>query len=197
MNGNKNALPSFRDYPLAEEPEPDILISEKTINHPSFIIPEKEYLLSSEEIKLSKTGSLPEFQVGYSSEIIPGETYAGPVAGITIPLWSNSNRIKAASAMADHSAARRDAELMRLKSEVMSELSNMKALKKSMSEIADIMKTADNKKYLEMALIHGEISITTYFSNLSAMNEVEDRFLELEHEYYKSLAFIFDHKLLK
>ena len=197
MSGNKSALPDLSGYPLVEEPDPDILISEKTITHPSFIIPEKEYLISCEEIKLSKTGSLPEFQVGYNSEIIPGEIYSGPVAGLTIPLWSNSNKIKAASAMAFHSAAKRDAELTRLKSEVVNEFTNLKALKKSMIEISDILESADNKKYLDIALTNGEISLTTYFSNLSVMNQVEDRLLELEHEYNLSLALLLDHELLK
>jgi len=197
LSGNNSTLPDIKNYPLTAEPDPDFLISEKTLNHPSFIIPEKEYILSGEQFKLSKTGSLPEFQIGYNSEIIPGETYAGPVAGFTIPLWSNSNRIKAASAMADHSAAKRDAELTRLKSEVQYEYSNMKALKKSMMEIADILKSTDNKKYLDIALNNGEISITTYFSDLSVMNQIEDQHLELEHEYNKSLAFLLDYELIK
>ena len=35
--------------------------------------PEIEYQISMQEVKLSKTGSLPEFQIGYASEIVPGE----------------------------------------------------------------------------------------------------------------------------
>jgi outer membrane protein TolC len=197
ISGNKISWIEVKDYPQAEVPDPEILISEKMLNHPSFIIPEKESQLSNEEIKLSKTGSLPEFHVGYNSEIIPGETYSGPVAGLTIPLWSNSNRIKAASAIFEYSAVKRDAELMKLKSEVMNEFASMKALKNSMLEIEDILNSEENKKYLDIAINNGEISITTYFSNLSVIYEIEDRFLELEHNYNKSLAVLFDHRLLK
>jgi len=197
VNGNTSSLPEKIDYPLVDEPDPEILISEKTAYHPAFIIPEKEYYLVSEEAKLSKTGSLPEFQIGYGSESTPGETYSGPVAGLSIPLWSNSNRVKMASAMVDHSAAMRDAELLRLKSEVLNEYLNMKAIKKSMMEISDILVTIENKKYLDIALINGEISLTTYFSDIAVMYQIEDRYIELENEYNKSLALLLDYKILE
>ena len=197
MAGDGYSLPEYVNYPLSEEPAPDKIVSEKTAYHPAFLIPQKEYILSLEEIKLSKTGNLPEFQIGYGSEIIPGETYAGPVAGLSIPLWSNSNRVKSASAKADHTAALRDAELLRLKSEVMNEYSNMKAIKKSMTDISDILKSGDNKKYLDKAITGGEISLTTYFSDLSVMFQIEDRLYELEHEYIKSLVILNDTELIK
>jgi len=196
MSGNNSFLPVAMNYPLTREPDPDKLMSDKTLNHPAFLIPQKEYLLSFEEINLSKTGNLPEFQVGYGSEIIPGETYSGPVVGFSIPLWSNSNRVKSAAAMADHKAAMRDAELLRLKSEVINEYSNMKALKKSMIEISDILKSGDNKKYLDIALTNGEMSLTTYFSDLGVMYQIEDKFYELEYECNKSLAMLNDTQLL-
>jgi len=197
MNGNGSVIAEEIDYPLTVAPDPENLIIYKTNNHPAFIIPALEYLLSREELKLSKTNSLPDFQIGYSAEILPGETFSGPVGGLSIPLWSNTNRVKTAYAIADHAAAMRDAELSRLKSEVLNEYYNMKALKQSMNELTDILKSGDNKRFLDIALNNGEISITTYFSDLAIMYQVEDRLFELEHEYNKSLATLSDYKLIK
>ncbi len=197
MSGSRSDLPKYTNYPITEEPDQDNLILEKISKHPAFILPEMEYLISREQFRLSKSGSLPEFQIGYSSEIIPGETYSGPVGGISIPLWSNANRVKTASVMADHSAAIRDAELARLESEVINEYSNMKALKNSILELTDISESGDTISYLDIALNSGEISLTTYFSDLTIIYEVEDRLIELEHEYYKSLASLLDYTLLK
>ncbi len=148
-------------------------------------------------MKLSKTGSLPEFQVGYASEIVPGETYAGPVGGITIPLWANSNRIKTAIATADHSSALRDAVLLKLKSQFRNEFANMKALQKSISEIRNILESGGGTKYLDTALSNGEISVTTYFLYLDVLYQSEDRLMELENEYQKSLATLLDHELIR
>jgi outer membrane protein, heavy metal efflux system len=197
MNGDSADIPEFADYPLYKEPEPDLLISDKALFHPAYIIPEMEYNLSLNEVKLSRTGSLPEFQVGYNSEILPGETYAGPVAGLSIPLWSNSNRVKSSQAKADHYAAMRDAELIRLKSEMMNEFSNMNALKQSINEISAIIGSNENKRFLDIALSNSEISLTTYFSDLEIIYEVEDKLLNLEHEYNLSVARLFDHEILK
>jgi outer membrane protein TolC len=197
MTGNKSDIPRFLNYPLTNEPDNELIINEKVLSHPAFIIPEKEYILSLGELRLSKTGSLPEFQVGYSSEILPGETYAGPVAGLSIPLWSNANRVKTANANAEHSAAARDSELFRLKAGVENEISNMKALKKSIDEISAILKIVDNKRYLDIALANNEISLTTYFSDLEVMYEVEDKLIHLEFEYNKSLAKVMDHRLIE
>ena len=197
LKGNNDFLPDTLTYPDFRDVDAETLISEKILGHPSFIIPEKEYLIRKGEAGLSRTANLPEFQAGYSAEILPGETFAGPVAGLTIPLWANANKIKSASAKEVYSSVMRDAVLAKLKSEVINESQNLKALKKSIYDLSSILKSGDNKRYLDLALSSGEISITTYFSDLGIMNEIEDRLLELENEYQKSAASLFDHELLK
>jgi outer membrane protein TolC len=197
MSGSGNLFKWIEEYPVISESDPENLIMEKSAIHPAFLIPEIEYQIRLQEVKLSKTGSLPEFQVGYASEIVPGETYTGAVGGITIPLWANSNRIKTAVATADHSSALRDAVLLKLKSQIRSEFANMKALEKSISEIRGILVSGEGTQYLDTALSNGEISVTTYFLYLDIFYQSEDRLLELENEYQKSLATLLDHELIK
>ena len=197
MSGSDELFMEIKEYPAVPEPNPEKLISEKYAMHPAFLIPEIEYRISMQEVKLSKTGSLPEFQVGYASEVLPGETFTGPVGGISIPLWSNSNRIRTAAATADHSSAYRDAVLLKLRSQARSEFANMKALQKSISEIRDILESGGGTRYPDAALSNGEISIAAYFLYLDVFYQSEDRLLELENEYHKSLAVLLDHELLR
>lgn len=185
------------EYPGTIEPELARLLTDKSAFHPAFLIPETEYQISQEEIKLIKTGSLPEFQIGYSSEIIPGETFTGPTGGLTIPLWANSNRFKTASAFTDHSAAERDATLLKLKSEVKREFANMQALKKSISELKEILKTNGGSTYPDTAVLNGEISVINYFSYLDATYQAEEQLFEIEFEYHKSLSVLMDHDMLR
>ena len=42
-----------------------------------------------------------------------------------------------------------------------------------------------------------EISLTSYFIFLETFFQAEDRLYELEYEYNKSLATLYDHELLK
>lgn len=184
------------DYTVEAIPDAGSLLREKSRIHPAYLIPELEYEIGAGELKVSRAGALPDFEIGYQSEIVPGETYTGPVAGISVPLWSNSNKIKAASARVDHLSANRDATVRKLNSEVRNEYSNMKALQQSMSEMREILGADGGAKYLDAALNAGEISITTYFTYLEAFYSSEDRLLELENEYRKSLAGLLDHELI-
>jgi len=197
MSGNKYDLPLLFDYPTVIDHDFEYIINEKINFHPLFLLPETEYKISLNEAKLSRSGILPEFHAGYASEVVEGEKFTGPVAGLTIPIWSNSNKIKTAYAMADHFSASRDAKLLELKTQVQSEYYNMKALGKNISAIRELISLNNNTEHLDLALASGEISMTEYFLYLGSSFQAEDRLSELEYEYNKSLAVLYDYELLR
>ncbi|HLN21812.1 MAG TPA: TolC family protein [Bacteroidales bacterium] len=196
ITGNKLTLLFVKDYPAFPQIEIDQLINDKLKIHPAYLIPEMEYQISLQNVKLARNGSLPDLQIGYGAELVPGENYSGPVGGLSVPLWSNSNKVKAASAQAEHVASLRDAEILRLVSEVRNEYSNMKALQTSLNEIRNIVDTGESKRLLDKALDAGEISLTTYFSYIESLNASEDRYLQTENELFRSMATLTDHLLL-
>ena len=197
MSGSDAAEIGNADYPVKEVPDFDLLITEKSESHPAYLIPEIEYSISRQEVRLSRTGSLPGIQVGYGSEIVAGTAYTGPVAGLSIPLWANSNKVKSASAAADYSDALREATLLKLRSEAQNNYSRAAALQKSVSEIREIIESGGGTRYPDKALEAGEISVSTYFMYMKSLYESEDRLLELENEYHKALAALLDHRLIK
>ena len=197
MSGSDAGEIGYADYPVTEVPDFDLLITEKSEFHPAYLIPEIEYSISLQEVGLSRSRSLPELQFGYGSEIVAGTAYTGPVAGISIPLWANSNKVRSASASADYFDALREARLQKLKSEVRNDYSRLMALQESVSEIREIIESGGGTKYPDKALEAGEISVSTYFIYMKSLYESEDRLMELESEYYKTLASLLDYKLLK
>ena len=197
MSGSDAAEIGNADYPVKEVPDFDLLITEKSESHPAYLILEIEYSISRQEVRLSRTGSLPGIQVGYGSEIVAGTAYTGPVAGLSIPLWANSNKVKSASAAADYSDALREATLLKLRSEAQNNYSRAAALQKSLSEIREIIESGGGTRYPDKALEAGEISVSTYFMYMKSLYESEDRLLELENEYHKALAALLDHRLAK
>lgn len=197
LNGISDFLPLDSDYPEAIEKDPEQLIAEKSALHPAFLIPQTEYMVRQEELRLARAESMPEIQLAYSSEMIPGETFTGPVGGITIPLWANANRVKSASAYTKHAEAVMQAELSVLKSEIMGEYSVMLALKKSVLELKNILEENGETRSYDIALENGEISIIDYFSYLDVIFSTEDRLLQTELEYQKIIARLNDHTLLK
>lgn len=197
LAGSDINLTDAGDYPLLQEPDLQVILKEKAALHPAYLIPVLEYEISRQEVGLSKSGSLPELQVGVESEIQPGETFTGVTGGISIPLWSNSGRVKSAAARSEYVAAQRDAIIMELDLQVRNEFSHMKALQKSIEELTAILEEGVGAKFLDTALEEGEISVTTYFSYLQSVYESEERLLELTNEFQKSMARILDHELTR
>lgn len=197
LAGSDIKVPETVEYPLVEEPDIDVILKEKASAHPLYLIPVLEYEISRQEVSLSKSGSLPELELGVESEIEPGGTFTGPTGGISIPLWSNSNKIKAATARSEYVAAQRDATIMNLDLEVRNEFSHMKALQMNIEELTGVLEEGGGANYLDTALEEGEISVTTYFSYLQSVFESEERLLELRNEFHKSLARLLDHNLAR
>jgi outer membrane protein TolC len=195
--GYKVEIPDFSEYPEVKISGLEEILNLKKAFHPEFLLPESEYMVSQNELKLSRSGSLPEFQAGYSSEIVPGETYTGPVAGMTIPLWSNSNRIRTAKSMAEHMSALRDSKIASLSADVRGEYENLMATGNSISEVRLITGQNKSRQYLDKALDSGEITLTDYFLYLEPVFETEDKLLELAREYNRTAALLNDQELLQ
>lgn len=196
MSGGRGVIPEVIDYPDIIAAGPDELAEQKVSVHPSFLIPRTEFLISTGELNLSKTGALPGLSLGLSSEIIPGETFTGPVVGLSIPLWANANRVKSASASVKRAEAHMNAEVARLKTEVFKEYGKMLALQSAMEELREIIRTNSGVEYLNKALNEGEITLADYFSFLGVITNAEEKLIVTEREYCKSAALLTDHELL-
>ncbi len=194
VSGGNTPLPDFSEYPVMESAALETIIEEKRSLHPAWLIPAAEYTVSLNEVKLARSSSLPEIQAGYGSEMVPGETFTGPVAGLTIPLWSNSNRVKSAAASAEHASASMNARLLELETKVKADFQNCSALSQNFTELRSLSGGA-SYDLLDKALESGEISLTEYFLYLEASFENEEKLLELENEYYKVMASLYDHRL--
>lgn len=194
VSGGNTPLPDFSEYPVIESAALETIIEEKRSLHPAWLIPAAEYTVSLNEVKLARSSSLPEIQAGYGSEMVPGETFTGPVAGLTIPLWSNSNRVKSAAASAEHASASMNARLLELETKVKADFQNCSALSQNFTELRSLSGGA-SYDLLDKALESGEISLTEYFLYLEASFENEEKLLELENEYYKVMASLYDHRL--
>lgn len=194
VSGGNTPLPDFSEYPVMESAALETIIEEKRSLHPAWLIPAAEYTVSLNEVKLARSSSLPEIQAGYGSEMVPGETFTGPVAGLTIPLWSNSNRVKSAAASAEHASASMNARLLELETKVKADFQNCSALSRNITELRSLSGGA-SYDLLDKALESGEISLTEYFLYLEASFENEEKLLELENEYYKVMASLYDHRL--
>lgn len=197
LSGGKGIIPSGLNEPGEIKISVDSLIKEKILIHPAFLIPAAEYRLSTGEISLARSSGLPELMAGISSEILPSEGFTGPVIGISVPLWSNANKVKAAKAKSTMAGASMKAETERLKTLVRREYSDMIYLKSALEELNSILKSSGSIAETEKALKEGGITVTEYFSMTGVVYETQERLIETENRYRKSLAVLNDHMLLE
>ncbi|MGQ9620162.1 MAG: TolC family protein [Bacteroidales bacterium] len=197
MTGGIKSFPEEIEYPQELISDPDSLIGIKLSIHPEFAIPAMEYELSLGEVSLSCSSNLPGLMVGYSSEILPVESYTGPVFGISVPLWANTGKVKSAKARSYQVQAETNAKVERLKTEIRREYSLMASLKQTLSDLQKILKSSSGVQELLKALQEGEITLTEYFSMLEVIYDTEEKLIETENEYCRSVAVLNDHLLLR
>lgn len=118
LNGGNSITFNQHNYP-----EPlqllnfDSIWSEKTLADPILKELEEEKLIARHTILLNKQMGLPDMVVGYNYQGVPGFDYSGIYGGMTIPIWNNKHRVKAAQAQYESLKLNGDEKTSRYKSE--------------------------------------------------------------------------------
>lgn len=187
LNGNKalgGGRPSFSDFEFLKNllPERDSFASS-----PNYQMAMLNTEKAVSEINLAKNDRLPDLMFGYLSEEINGEKLAGLEMGLSIPIWGKSNKIKQARLQKDMY----DKKLLITKQLIQSEwdiysekASRSLEIKTNLANSLENMKT---KYLLRKSYELGEISLHEYLLELPFFYGVEDRVLEANRMYYKSL----------
>lgn len=157
-------------------------------NNPLLDWLKQEVTLSTKQVKLSTSLSLPKLQGGYMSEMVVGEHFQGITIGLSIPIWESRNEIKYAKArtMAVQ-GAEYDAKLQfynKLKS------LHLKAvnLQKNMVEYRSKLQGFSNSQLLKTALNKGEISLIDYFNELTFYYETINSLMFMERDVNVTVA---------
>jgi outer membrane protein, heavy metal efflux system len=197
ISGGKSTL--LEGATFDELPDPDVaaLIAEKRSMHPAWLLHEQEHAVSLQAVGLSRTDNLPDIEVGFGSEIIAGEHHTGPTVGLSLPVWTNRNQVKLARSKAEAAALSRDAAHSALAAEIESLYEYCMAVKVNMLEMRENSMAAGDISPLTEALTEKEITITEYFSHMEAVFASREALINLETEYHKTVAILYDHLLLR
>lgn len=71
----------------------------------------------------------------------------------------------------------------------------MESLKLAINDLQGILKSSGGTAGPEKALLEGEITLTEYFSLLGIIYDTEEKLIETENAYCRSLAVLNDHQL--
>jgi hypothetical protein len=139
--------------------------------------------------------NLPKIETGYHSQGILGQSYKGVHAGITIPLWENKNRIRAAQLNLNFATAQAQTHILEHMYENKGYYDQLEVRSKSMQEYQSLLVTLNNTALLNKALALGQITIIQYFQDESYYFSAYDKYLQMEWEYQQAVARLFKFQL--
>jgi outer membrane protein TolC len=172
-------------------PDFETLDSMIEANDPIIKVYEQEIKIQQQNVSLQKALNLPKIEAGYHSQGILGQSYKGIHAGISIPLWENKNKLKAAQANVDYATSNVETHILEHKLENKGYYDQLDIRAKAMEEYKTLLMSLNNTALLSKALRLGQITVIQYFQDESYYYAAYDKFLQMELEYNQAVARLF------
>lgn len=192
LNGNipvdESVLSSLTDYPVAE------IKSLSYYSEPiSTVDPEINYGSKSVEadkidIKSSKLGWFPSFSVGYKHSNETGISFDGFVVGVSIPLFSNRNKVKAAEAAYLSKSLMQQNLHISKSTKINAQYSSLLILDKQINDYNGALNDTQNFDLLYKALKGGQISLLEYLVESKYFLDAQKNLLSIEYSFNQQLA---------
>lgn len=188
LNGMEAIIISDTTIILSQLPEKEQLAALFRQNDSRFLTLSHLVEVAESNRTLVNHQGLPEISIGYESERTDAEHFAGFRAGITIPLWGNSGKKRAATMQLN--AARLESHAQKLMLENEFEELYIKALntKHQLDDLKKAFESFSNIALLRRALEAGQVSVIDFFNEITFLYDITDRVLELELNYLKLYA---------
>ncbi len=189
LNGGKAIVFDTALYPevMLADSFDEFYVQAEAVN-PVLAYVRGEIELNREMLSLTKSESLPSFSVGYVNELVAGDNHHGVAVGLSIPLWSNSGKVKAAKAAVSAAEAMSEDAVAQFYGNVRTQYERTIQLRRTASEYAKMVKRFSSRDYLEKALRAGQISIVDYINENKLYYEALEKSLEAERDYRLALA---------
>jgi len=138
--------------------------------------------------QLTRASSMPKFKAGYYSEKVVGLRLQGVRLGITVPIWENANRVKAATG--EVISAELAAEEFRSDevSAILQLHAKYRGFQKQTEQLSSALQSSNDPELLALAVESGEISVVEYFYETDLYYKVYNEFLIAEKELYRAEA---------
>ena len=200
LNGN-NAISATLTDGLNEYSNEDFLPLDIYVKQYNEYDPESNFYTEmnnaySAERSVARMGWLPKFSVGYKYSNEIGDGFNGFTIGVSIPLFANRRKTKAAKAqeIANMFTIRsvESTNMARIKSTFAKAVS----LKNQISEYQAALNFNTNHKLLQRALESGQMSLLDFLREMIYFIEAEQQMLNIEYEYNCVLAELNKYSLL-
>lgn len=171
------------------------LWQEKLKNDPEIHKLELLQIAAKQELKLAKSNTLPQLTAGFNYQGIANENYSGFYGGITIPLWSNRYKVKAAKSNLNYQEVQNNFELNSAKSKFEKQLNEFELIRSEFNEYKTVLTALNSEELLLEAYQEGEISFMEYYVELQFYREAYDTMLTYQKQLHVLQAELLKHRL--
>lgn len=173
----------------------DSIWQDKQLTDPSYKILKQQEEVARQQIKLSKSRALPNLTAGFNYQGVSGSNYSGIFGGVSIPLWSNRNKVKAAEFKFEYQQAFSDVQFSAGFADFQKMYHNYQSLLGKYQEYQGTLSGLNSESLLLEAYELGEISFLEYYMELQFYRQAYDSMLEMELQLNRLKAEILKHQL--
>ena len=120
--------------------------------------------------------------VGYNYQGVNGNNYSGFYGGLSIPLWSSKNKVKAAQANYEYQQSNTQVITTSLYSQFQETFSRYQLMLSKFNEYQSTMDNLESEDLLFKAYMLGEYSFMDYYVELQFYRNASDKMLKMEKE---------------
>jgi cobalt-zinc-cadmium efflux system outer membrane protein len=196
LNGGKELIFDQADYfTILKLESKESLWQSKLNTDPALNQLKQNEVIASQQLKLSKNSTLPNITAGFNSQGVSGERFSGFYGGLSIPLWSNRNKVKAAQSNLEFQESYTDSRVMDQYASFEKQYNNYQILLAKFNDYQTTLSGLNSDELLLQAYQLGEISFMEYYIELQFYRQAYDAMLEMEKQLYQLQAELLKHRL--
>ncbi|MAO27407.1 MULTISPECIES: TolC family protein [Flavobacteriaceae] len=150
---------------------------------------------SRQKVKLEKNKVLPNVALGYNYQGVSGSHYSGFYGGVSIPLWSSKNKVKAAEANYEYQQSNTQVVTTSLYTQFQKTYNRYELILEKFNEYQTTMGNLNSEQLLFKAYMLGEYSFMDYYVELQFYRNASDKMLQMEKELQLLQAQLLKHQL--
>jgi outer membrane protein, heavy metal efflux system len=196
MNGGNEV--TFDQHALVEDlhlAALDTIWQNRKLLDPTIKILKQQEEVALQQIKLSKSKSLPNLTAGYNYQGVAGLNYNGVYGGVSIPLWSSKNKVNAAEARHRSQQSFSNVQLLRSRAEFRKQYNEYQILLSKFLEYQGTLDGLSSDALLLESYELGQISFMEYYIELQFYRQAYDSMLQMENQLNQRKAQILKHQL--
>ena len=173
----------------------DSLWQAKLAKDPELQKIQQQELMAQQTLKVAKSKSLPDLSLGYNYQGVAGSNYSGVYGGISIPLWSNKNKVLAAKSNLQYQTANSESYQSIIRVNFDKQYNEYSMLLLKYNEYQKTLTGLNSGEMLLKAYQQGEISFMEYYIELNFYNDAYDAMLDVENQLQQRKSQLLKHQL--